>query len=194
MNISLDRQQFAPLPIADLRRRIPDPVINICSTILKADFYSWKMNYRNNPMPAIKKRLHAGVILAKQEVQDESLISMSSDLPARIRFIHGNRLVTLNGCRLLTQNDGAIYFQSDDQISEELEGDALELTAYYLSNVVSRRFEKVVFVIGAGASAEQLPLGQDLLTELLNEGNSSDDLARFCWATARTAFMKSTRN
>lgn len=182
MNISLNRQQLIPLPIADLRRRIPDPVINIGSTILKADFLFLENELPdvfNNPIPAIKKRLHAGVILSKQEVQDESLISMSSDLPARIRFIHGNRLVTLNDCRLFTQNAGTIYFQSDDQRSEELEGDALKLTAYYLSNVVSRRFEKVVFVIGAGASAEQLPLGQDLLTELLNEGNSSDDLIRF---------------
>lgn len=104
---------------------------------------------------------------------------MSSDFPARIRFINDNRLVTLNDCRLSLKNDKAIYFRSDDQRSEELEGDALKLTAYYLSNVVSRRFEKVVFVIGAGASAEQFPVGQDLLTKLLNEGNFSDALARF---------------
>lgn len=78
MNISLNRQQLPPLPIADPEKSIPNPVINVGSMILKADFLFLENELSdvfNTAIPTINKRLYSGFILAKQEVQEKKASS-----------------------------------------------------------------------------------------------------------------------
>lgn len=172
---------------ANYKNYVDNPVINIGNAIFKAnklvlekesieDHINYKINNKSDKGSAkSNSKIYKGIILVNQDF----LSWLNNDFLAKIRFIRDNHLVTLSGCRFFKEIDvfGIIDFEAKDIKYQELNEQTLAMEKYYFNNIIPKKFLRPVYIFGAGASAEYLPQGQDLLAMILN--NDYGELENF---------------
>ncbi len=111
-----------------------------------------------------------GIFLLDDKSMVHELLNRVKLQKPEICFIDGQHFVILKNCRFELQGNGLFRFEVGELGREDLQEKGIAVVKEYLKQVKTRVFRNIVFVLGAGASADYLPQSKELLPLLVDQG------------------------